>query len=446
MSNGYESEGVRRWLPLLEDCESVHVHDLLDNHEVRAALLILSRSGNGFVREAAVRELSAHVSVEALEALFERLNDWVPQVRRQAALALESYLVSDNAVLLLQALKALLTLAGGRRADHGDTLARVRSALLLAPVRQPMEEVFRGATGKIGRFLLGVLLEDSTARPGLLKVAVRHPDMSVRQLAVEACADLPASEALPLMEEAMRTSGASVRVKVLRVLLTLLDDPRQALRKALFDVSASMRNLAIWAAPRWQLDSRQVLLERLAGPAPGTRREWLGLIGLARDLNEPQADLMLARALHSCSLNVRAQALNALGERGVAQQVEALGDSSDKVFNTAVALLRKQPWGCFELELERFMDDRWYQLPESRRLRLLSLKPGWRQLEYLLRRHGQDASGSNEWLEHLVDYCARRCTSGDMSTPREVRQTLQRQLQALEEQGVLPKGSVDWLR
>ncbi len=316
MNDGYGSRGVRGWLPALEDYEAAQVHDVLYR----------------FVREAAVRELSGHVGAEALEVLFERLNDWVPQVREQAALALEPYLVS-------------LALAGGRRADHVDILARVRSALLLAPLRQPMEEVFRTSKGKVARFLFGVLLEDSTTRLGLLEVALRHPDMTVRQLAVDTCAALPAKEALPLLNEAMRTSAASVRVKVLRVLLTLLDDPGDALVKALLDASASMRNLAIWAAPRWQVDCRQVLSTRLAGPVPASKHEWLGVIGLARDLDEPQADPMLVQALRSRSLHVRLQALNALGDRGVAQQIEALGDPSEKVFKAAVALLRKQPWG-----------------------------------------------------------------------------------------------------
>lgn len=446
MNDGYGSRGLRGWLPALEDYEAAQVHDVLYRHDTLAALLILSRSGNGFVREAAVRELSGHVGAEALEVLFERLNDWVPQVRKQAALALEPYLVSENARFLLQALNALLALAGGRRADHADILARVRSALLLAPLRQPMEEVFRASKGKVARFLFGVLLEDSTTRLGLLEVALRHPDMTVRQLAVDTCAALPAKEALPLLDEAMRTSAASVRVKVLRVLLTLLDDPGDALVKALLDASASMRNLAIWAAPRWQVDCRQVLSTRLAGPVPASKHEWLGVIGLARDLDEPQADPMLVQALRSRSLHVRLQALNALGDRGVAQQIEALGDPSEKVFKAAVALLRKQPWGLFDGALERLMDAQWHQLPESHRGPLLSLKPGWRQLEYLLRRHEQEGSGSNEWLDRLAGRCACRCTWGDTSTPRELRQALLRQLQVLEVQGALPRGSVDRLR
>ncbi|WP_338525113.1 PBS lyase [Pseudomonas batumici] len=446
MNGREELKGMRHWPYQLTDYEAARVRDVLDSHDACSAWVILSRSYNGFVREAALRGLSDHMGVEALEVLFERLNDWVPQVREQAVLGLEKYLVPEKADLLLRVLGRLLALTNKQRTDHGATLAKARATLLAESVRRQVEEAFLGSTGKASRFLFGVLIEESEGRMGLLENSVVHRDPTVRQLAVDACAGLPAIQALPLLERAMQASGASVRVKALRVLLTLIEDPRAHLRAAMFDASAAMRCLARWAAPRWQLDCRQELLSRLAGPVPGSKREWLGLIGLAKDLNEPLADPMLARALMLSSVNVRLQALNALGERGVMQQIEALNDPSDKVFNAAIVLLRQQPRSCFEVSLEQLLNTQWYQLPEPRRWLLLTLKPGWRQLEYLLLRHEQELEQSDYWLDQLARCCSTRNTLLDSSTPKMHRQALQQRLQELEESGALPGGSVSLLK
>ncbi|CAD5201130.1 HEAT repeat domain-containing protein [Pseudomonas sp. FEN] len=446
MNDRDELKGMRHWPYQLTDYEAARVRDVLDNHTACSAWVILSRSYNGFVREAALRGLSDHVSAEALGVLFERLNDWVPQVREQAAQGLEKYLVPERADLLLRGLGGLLALTNKQRTDHGVTFARARALLRTGSIRRQVEEAFFGSTGKASRFLFGVLIEESVGRMALLESSVVHRDLTVRQLAVDACIGLPAIQALPLLERAMQSSGASVRVKALRVLLTRVEDPRAYLRAAMFDASAAMRCLVRWAASRWQLDCRQELLSRLVGPVPDSKREWLGLIGLAKELNESLADPMLARALMSSSASVRLQALQALGERGVTQQIEALGDSSDKVFSAAIALLRQQPWSRFEASLERLLNTHWYQLPEARRWLLLTLKPGWRQLEYLLLRHEQGRDESTYWLYQLARCCSTRSTLLDSSTPKMQRQDLQQRLQELEEAGALPRGSVSLLK
>jgi len=88
----------------------------------------------------------------------------------------------------------------------------------------------------------------------------------------------------------------------------------------------------------------------------------------------------------------------------------------------------------------------WYQLPESRRWLLLTLKAGWRQLEFLLRRYDQGRDESAYWLDQLAHCCSARYTLVDSSTPKMLRQALQQRLQELEEAGALPRGSVSLLK
>ncbi|AZC49921.1 hypothetical protein [Pseudomonas chlororaphis] len=79
------------WHDQLSDYEARRVREVMDTLDRHSAWLELSRFGNGFVRQAAVRGLAAQPSAEALAALLERLNDWVPQVRQEAAAAVEAY-------------------------------------------------------------------------------------------------------------------------------------------------------------------------------------------------------------------------------------------------------------------------------------------------------------------------------------------------------------------
>ncbi|PMY37257.1 MULTISPECIES: PBS lyase [Pseudomonas] len=430
------------WHDQLSDYEARRVREVMDTLDRHSAWLELSRFGNGFVRQAAVRGLAAQPSAEALAALLERLNDWVPQVRQEAAAAVEAYWAPEHAGLLLQTLAPLLALTSKQRADHGATLERATAVLQLAQVRDEVQGAFGDCRGKAARFVFELLLKGVEDRPALLAMALRHPEVSVRQMAVDACAELPDEQAVPLLEEVMRRCGASVRVKALRLLLPLLADPGAHLRQALLDPSVALRCLARWAAPRHRLDPREVLLARLLEPAPLNKREWLGLLGLAKELQEPQADAMLQQALASKALTVRLLALQALGERGLAQQLAALDDPSDKVFDCALGLLREQPWAAFEETLEQRLDQHWHGLPKARRWALLGLKPGWRQLEYLLHRLDQAGSEAAYWREALARWCDARYAMFDPVTPKPLREALAQRLQAMEEAGDVPRGSV----
>ncbi|WDG78879.1 PBS lyase [Pseudomonas chlororaphis] len=430
------------WHDQLSDYEARRVREVMDTLDRHSAWLELSRFGNGFVRQAAVRGLAAQPSAEALAALLERLNDWVPQVRQEAATAVEAYWAPEHAGLLLQTLAPLLVLTSKQRADHGATLERATAVLQLAQVRDEVQGAFGDCRGKVARFVFELLLKGVEDRPALLAMALRHPEVSVRQMAVDACAELPDEQAVLLLEEVMRSCGASVRIKALRLLLPLLADPGAHLRQALLDPSGALRCLAHWAAPRYRLDPREVLLARLLEPAPLNKREWLGLLGLAKELREPQADAMLQQALASKALTVRLLALQALGERGLAQQLAALDDPSDKVFECALGLLREQPWAAFEETLEQRLDQHWHGLPKARRWALLGLKPGWRQLQYLLHRLDQAGSEAAYWRETLARWCDARYAMFDPVTPKPLRETLAQRLQAMEEAGEVPRGSL----
>lgn len=427
--NYWESYRHHEALEVLADCKG------------EGDWLTLSSHHNGFVREVAVRELSELPSPEALAALLERVNDWVPQVRQLANAGVQRYLVPEHAPALLHALQPLMALAERQRSDHRETLAAARTVLQGAEVRDAALAAFLVKHGKAARFLFDLLLEASDKPTYLLGTALAHREMTVRQMAVSACRSLPAEQAVPLLQSALATPGASVRVKAIHVLLSLLDDPREMLRGALLDASPAVRNLARWAAPRWQLDAGEVLAKRLDAALPKSKREWLGVLGLASELEVSLDERWRAAALSSPMASVRLAALASLGDEHLSEQLAMLDDPVDKVFAKAVEGLDKQPWTTLAPELDARMDRDWHRLPAARKAALMGLRPCWQQLAYMLRRLDNGGDDRSIWLDLLTHRCARRYAMHDSYTPKAERAQLLERVRALENSGALPKGS-----
>ncbi len=401
----------------------------------------LSTHGNGFVREAAVRALAEQLSPDALAALLERVNDWVPQIRQLASDGVRLYLTPDQAPALLSALQPFMALVERQRADHAPTLAAARAALQAPEARNQVEEVFVASHGKAARFLFKLLLDVSSEPTALLRNALGHREMTVRQMAVSACKELPAQQARPLLLSALETPGASVRVSVLHALLPLLDDPRPLISDALLDPSHALRSLARWAAPRWQIDARAVLERRLGGKVPNSRKDWLGLLGLASELSVQLDSEWQLQALKAPAISVRLAAVAGLDHADLSQQFMMLDDPSSKVFNLAVERLRNQPWPALAPELDARLGRAWHELPADRRDALMRLRPRWQQLAYLLRRLQQASADHAYWLGQLNGWCERQYLMVDPVTSKAEREELLRSVERMEQDGLLPKGS-----
>jgi len=402
----------------------------------------LSTHHNGFVREVAVRELSELPSPAALAALLERVNDWVPQVRQLANAGVQRYLVPEHAPALLHALPPLMALAERQRADHRETLAAARTVLQGAEVRDAVQAAFLVQQGKSARFLFDLLLEASDEPVSLLGKALAHREMTVHQMAVSACQSLPTEQTVPLLQLALATPGASVQVKAMHALLSRLDEPREMLRDALLDASPAVRSLARWAAPRWQLDAGEVLVKRLDAALPKSKREWLGVLGLASELEVSLDERWRAAALSSPMASVRLAALTSLGDEHLSEQLAMLDDPADKVFTKACERLGRQPWDALERELDVRLDRDWQCLPAHRRAALMALRPRWQQLAYLLRRLDNEVQQRDYWLAWIANWCQQQYLMVDPTTAPAERRKLLAQVAELQNNGALPPDCV----
>lgn len=416
--------------------------ELLADVESNKTWLELSTHYNGFIREVVVRKLCSHPSPEALVALIERLNDWVPQVRDLAAAGLKHYLLPSQAQALLFALEPIIALAARRRVDHGPTLMAVRAVLQSPDIRDEVYTNFLARQGKAARYLFALLLEQDTAPETLIRSALAHRELTVRLIAVSTCQKLPVAHARQLLLEALSRPGAKVRVCVLRALLPLLDDPKPVLRKALMDTSPSIRSLARWAAPHSKVDALVVLTEQLNQDMPTGKRDWLGVLGLAAELNIDLPQPWHTEALRSTYSTVRQAAVRLLREDQLPELLGVLDDPSDKVFFAAIAQFNKQPWTSMKTGLGAKLDRDWPDLPTARRQAILQLLPGWQQVAYLLGRLDTEPALHAFWLRQVDLWCDRQYQVVDPITPKAEREALVEKLQKLAARNLIRSDSL----
>nr|WP_306167735.1 PBS lyase [Pseudomonas sp. C1C7] len=416
---------------------------MLGNAERSGTWIELTVHYNGFIREVAVRELCNHPSPEALVALIERLNDWVPQIRDLALAGLKHYITDSHAQALLFALEPLMALAARRRADHGQTLKAARTVLQSPEIKSEVYANFLARQGKAACYLFELLLEKDSGPEKLLRSALAHRELNVRLAAVSACEDLPAAQASPLLLEALSRPGAKVRVCVLRALLPLLEDPQPLLRVVLLDASPSIRSLARWVAERHHIDANAILTEQMDKGFPSLKREWLGVIGLATELNVILDKQWLTEAIHSRYPTVRQAAVRLLGDNQVPELLAALDDPSDKVFFAAVAQLDKLPWTLVTSGTGAKLDRDWHQLSTVRRQAILQLRPGWQQVAYLLARFDTEPLAQSFWLNQIDMWCDHQYQIVDPVTSKAEREELAQKLRNLATTGLLGSDYVE---
>lgn len=438
---------IREWLARLQNHqapatqwaaqrrdEAVH---LLGNAEDSGDWIALTTHYNGFIREVAVRALRDQPSPEALAALIERLNDWVPQIRDLAKESLNHYLSPSHVQALLFALEPLMALASRHRADHGPTLSAVRNTLQAAEVHSEVYANFLARQGSAARYLFKVLLEKDIDKQTLLRDALAHRELTVRLAGVAACQARPDAQALQLLREALPRPGAKVRVCVMRALLPLLENPQPLLCAALLDDSPSIRSLARWEATKRDIDARAILAGRLAEAFPKAKRGWLGILGLAAELEVELEQPWLMAAARSNYPTVRQAAMGHLSEGQSKELLAALDDPSDTVFLAAVAQLNKQPWASLNTGLDARLDRDWHELSDKRLDALMRLRPKWQQVAYLLARLTREPNAQMFWAKKVNLWCDEQYQIVDPVTSRSERGKLIEQLRGLASEGLI---------
>lgn len=372
---------VKEWLDSLLQASP---YDLSEER-----LCELACDDNGYVRESATRALAQSGTPQALAALVERLNDWVPQVRRVAREAVNDYLDPARLPAILGNLPAFLALRSKARADHSALLQQVCALLRTPRLRGQVLASLSVSRGQCARFLFEQLATDESLLPDLLARAAMHADPLVRLQAARTCGAYAADWSTALLQQMLQDRHYAVRREALYLVFPRLE--KGPVRKAilqgrLLDPRPAVREWAVWLAQKAGFDLPGFVRAHSDRMQAGQHSPaLLGLIRLLRD----GAGLEYVRgALCDARPSVRYEAVAAyasLQPEAAAQAVAAtLADHSPRLWRLAQRLVRKGEVALSSAQYREAFDSVWKIGCSGRALKIAELMHYWDRLECLL--------------------------------------------------------------
>jgi hypothetical protein len=329
-------------------------------------LVELTRSYDGYQREAAVAELVRRAEPQAIAALLVCSGDWVWQVSRAARQALAIFMREEFVAHWAQALPELAFAYRVRRTDLRDLLEAIEA--FLARNVEALERHAPSPDSWGRRWMFSLRLNQPLTEQALLELLHRGigtSDLPIARLCLKAAGRLQEpSHRLEVLEAASRSRLPRVRIAALRELLAAADLDEQPFAHAMcMDSSAAIRALAVGALTEGREELARRAKHILQQPASNARLCVCALHVLSL-LGDPQA-LVFARELSASSPVValrrlaRWLVLSATPAEAIETElIETLADESPKVRRLAVEHIRRgaflpSPEALMRLVLER---------------------------------------------------------------------------------------------
>lgn len=389
-----------------------------------ARLLYLCRSGDGYFREAAVRQLgNKGCSADAWQVLIERQNDWVPQVRQAALASAGMFLKTERLPVVLAALDAVVLLTRKSRTDHNRFVDQVGVFLDQPEHRSAVFALFRKSRGPVAGFLLSrMLCWPEAAQAEVVRLSTTHKDFLVRSRFLSAC-----EASGTLGEAALRAFSADRhprnRQKAFLALWQRAPADRLVLlEQALLDPSGAVRGVALWAAKQsaFDLTAFVVALGNGEALAPRAYLGWLQLLGV---LKNRESLPLVEKAFDDVRPQVRQAALlawvNLARETADTPTVQAMLDNSPKVAKMAGQLLRKGKVLLSGEQLQQISEELDRRGDLSRQLAFAQRLAYWEYMAWLLELMPRYSSDSERQtiIRAVADCLARQRYALDSQPP-----------------------------
>lgn len=427
---------VKEWLDSLLQASP---YDLSEER-----LCELACDDNGYVRESATRALAQSGTPLALGALVERLNDWVPQVRRVAREAVNDYLDPARLPAILGNLPGFLNLQRKARADHSGLLQQV-SILLRAPrLRGQVLAGLSASRGQSARFLFDQLVTDESRLPDLLVRAAGHADPLVRLRTARTCGAYAAEWSTALLQQMLQDRHYAVRREALYLVFPRLEDSsvrKAVLQGSLLDPRPAVREWAVWLAQKAGFDLPGFVRTH-TDAAQQTESCSPALLGLIRLLHDGAGLAYVRGALCDARPTIRYEAVAAyvsLQPDAAGQAVAAsLADRSPRLWRLAQRLVRKGEVALSSAQYREAFDKAWRMGCSGRALKIAELMHYWDRLECLLASL-PEASGSQraEVVLALEAWAGLHVPCRVLEDTRQ--ESLRRSLAKLRNGGLLPE-------
>lgn len=313
------------------------------NQSQQTELLALSRSYSGYTRESAVIELESYPSEKTIDALIERANDWVPQVRRAAQNVLLRICNDKTVPYFINQLHKIYHLKECKREDHTAFVNNIQQLLLRYNVNALTT---LNKCDSVSALLYTRLLKKS-GKIDLLQLAhacLEHSHMSVRLYAVSLSSKLEETQGKALQLKGIEDKSGIVRRNALRLLLRHHSESSYRLSlNFLYDKEKSVRSQALFYLKNNGFKCKQAFIEQLS--TENLHRQRVAIWGLTELFAKSAVDLIFP-SLHSTYPSIRTLALKAcfvLCEEDLLEEIveKMLNDNSSRVMKECSRLYKK---------------------------------------------------------------------------------------------------------
>jgi hypothetical protein len=404
---------------------------LTDPDHADAFLFFASCSGNGYIREQALRALRGHRSRLMCAAALMRTEDWVSQVAQIASDLLRDVAQTDSAKYFFGLLDLIDTLQSRQRfKPHWSKT--LEPALLQPEWRRERTQAFSSHKAIARRMAHRLTLQAEPDSVGeSLRVAIGDVTPLVAQWALAQLADsVDAQLQRELLIAGLQSRLAAVRGDALRRYCRAgFDDLRARLHVAVLDDARSVRGIAVhhlkYLFRESALDTWRSLFD--AGQRTEATVASLSEFGEVEDAPRLRTQLTHPRA------RLRAFALRGLIRLGVADTDEllsgALRDTAAIVVGAATAAYARGIGQLIAAKLREALDGT--DVPRLR-ARLISASralPKWDRLEYLLSLYPRHRPTDATPLDAAVQRWIAKANSGFATVSPDRRADIHRALE-----------------
>lgn len=257
-----------------EDLKTASISQLVD----------WSRHYDGFIREGVLVRAVELRSPELLDAILERLNDWVPQVRQAARTALLTLVPLLPPSAILKTLPAIDRLRLAKRENHAAWIDNYHATVIDALGAGALVTQAVMGTGEVARSCFDVVKTHSLLKADRFaeRVLENGTDFGTSLAAWRLGSTLEANERRNLAEIGLRSPFGAVRTVALRELVTSASEQADALaEQALLDPQSSVREVAMWHLKQKGYPVAQFYVDSLTQGVLAMRKTRICLASLA---------------------------------------------------------------------------------------------------------------------------------------------------------------------
>ncbi|SEO78385.1 HEAT repeat domain-containing protein [Paenibacillus sp. OK076] len=400
------NEHVREWRPSpLEWKKSVEREMRTMDLASATRLSVLTMHWSGYIREAAVRKMIENDQPYTFPYLLLRLNDWVPEIRDLAKLALERKRKPEYAKLWMENIILVERLRICGRDLFEEWIESIHNLLRQKECRYVIHSARVSPDAYIRRLAFRISIEENGTDNGMIiEQALRDDDPSIRRWAAWQVDGILSGqnlkEALLRMQQ---DSIPSIRRESLASLATMFpEDAKEIIADRLLDPDLSVRDTARRHGKQWMKGSyAEWYLDMIWSEERGHLAA--AIAGLGETGEKADAEVVFDYAQHSV-VAVRKAVIRGLTRLNPSSYgpyfINMLQDPQPGISREACRALRRHPHLIPPDEVAELLGDKAAKPHVIRNvLRIISVMDRWTQLGLLLRLL---PTAQPEWVKHTL--------------------------------------------